>query len=82
MKKSELAEIFLNCDIERDVEKIREDDECTYMEAIVSYCENKDIKPEYITPVLPETLKEKFKAECIDRRLIKGRKTETLDDFL
>lgn len=82
MKKSELAEIFLNCDIERDIEQIREEDECTYMEAIVTYCEKMDVQPEDITPVLPETVKEKFKAECIDRKLVKGRKSNSLTEYL
>lgn len=82
MNKEEIAKLFVKCDIENDIEKIKEANGCSYMEAIILYCEEKDISPEDINCVLPDVIRERFKVECLDLKLVKGTKQNSLDEYL
>lgn len=50
----------------------------SYIDAVVDYCEKKDIEIESIKKLLSPSLKEKIKAEAEDLNLITGNKTSKL----
>ena len=82
MKIRELNKMFVDCNIAEDIENIVKLEESTYLEAIIVYCEEKDVAPEDISIILPVYIKEKLELECLDRKLVKGEKPISLDDCM
>lgn len=55
------------------IEDIVKKKRCTYMDAVLSYCEDNDIDPSTTKPMISKALKEKIKSEAVDLRLLKEK---------
>ena len=60
--------------IEEFVKKKR----CSYMDAVVLYCNENDIDTGTVNPLISKSLKEKIKIEAIEKRLLKESKSGKL----
>ena len=50
----------------------------TYLECILEVCENNEIDFELVKTLLTKPIKDKMEAEALDRKLIKGKKPNTV----
>ena len=53
------------------VENIVKEKKCSYMDAVILYCEKLEVDPGTVSNLISKTLKEKIKAEAIDLRMVK-----------
>jgi hypothetical protein len=61
-----------------DIENYVIENSCTYIDAIISYCEDNDIELDSISKILSKPLKEKLKVEAEKLNLLKRvSKTKT-----
>lgn len=73
---NELGQIFENKFISQEkfsieIEKIVIEDNCNYIEAIVSYCEKNSIEVESVPKLISKPLKEKVKCEAMELNFLK-----------
>jgi len=54
------------------IEAVRKEKRCSYMDAILEFCKEKDLDPGTIGKLVSKSLKEKIKIEALDLKLIKG----------
>ena len=62
------------------IEKLVIDEKMTYMEAVLHYCEEKQIDPLDIGKLISPVIKSKIEAEAMTRNLLP--KSNSLDSFL
>jgi hypothetical protein len=62
------------------IEKLVIDEKMTYMEAVLHYCEEKQIDPLDIGKLISPVIKSKIEAEAMTRNLLP--KTNSLDSFM
>jgi hypothetical protein len=62
------------------IEKLVIDEKMTYMEAVLHYCEEKQIDPLDIGKLISPVIKSKIEAEAMMRNLLP--KTNSLDSFM
>ena len=62
------------------IEKLVIDEKMTYMEAVLHYCEEKQIDPLDIGKLIAPVIKSKIEAEAMTRNLLP--KTNSLDSFM
>jgi len=55
------------------IEGIVKEKRCSYMDAVLSYCEDNEIDPSTTKPMISKSLKEKIKTEAVDLRLLKEK---------
>jgi hypothetical protein len=55
------------------IEGLVKERRCTYMEAVLLYCEENEIDPSTTKPLISKALKEKIKLEAVDLRLLKEK---------
>jgi len=60
------------------IEGIVKEKKITYMDAVISYCENNDIDPSSIGPLVNKSLKEKIKEEAEKLNLVEKSSTAVL----
>jgi len=60
------------------IEDIVKKKKITYMDAIISYCEDNDIDPSSIGPLVNKSLKEKVKIEAENLNLVEKSSTAVL----
>ena len=60
------------------VEDIVKKKKITYMDAVISYCEDNDIDPSSIGPLVNKSLKEKIKEEAQELNLVEKSSTAVL----
>ena len=60
------------------IEDIVKKKKITYMDAIISYCEEHDIDPSSIGPLVNKSLKEKIKIEAENLNLVEKSSTAVL----
>ena len=60
--------------IEDLVKKLR----VSYIDAVLQYCQDNDIDPSTVNPMINKNLKDKIKTEAINLRLVKDAKRGTL----
>jgi len=60
------------------IEEIVKEKRCSYMDAIIWYCEQNDLDVGTVNSLVSKTLKEKIKIEAIDLRLLKETKSGKL----
>ena len=64
-------EVIMNSkEFSLEIEKIVKEKKISYMEAVLWYCEQNDIDPGTVSPLVSKSLKEKIKVEAVDLRLI------------
>ena len=56
-----------------NIEGLVKERRCTYMEAVLLYCEENEIDPSTTKPMISKALKEKIKLEAVDLRLLKEK---------
>ena len=62
------------------IEKLVVDEKMTYMEAVLHYCEEKQIDPLDIGKLISPVIKSKIEAEAMTRNLLP--KSNSLDSFM
>ena len=62
------------------IEKLVVDEKMTYMEAVLHYCEEKQIDPLDIGKLIAPVIKSKIEAEAMTRNLLP--KSNSLDSFM
>lgn len=60
------------------IEDIVKKKKITYMDAVISYCEENDIDPSSIGPLVNKSLKEKIKIEAENLNLVERSSTAVL----
>jgi hypothetical protein len=60
------------------IETIVKEKRISYMDAVVWYCETNEIDLNTINPMINKSLKEKIKAEAMDKKMLKEKKGGTL----
>ena len=53
------------------IENMVKEKKCTYMEAVLLYCEELEIDPATAKPLISKSLKEKIKLEATNKRMLK-----------
>ena len=54
------------------IESLSKQKRCSYMDAILDFCKEKELDPGTVGSLISKSLKEKIKAEAIDLKLLKG----------
>ena len=54
------------------IESLSKQKRCSYMDAILYFCKEKELDPGTVGSLISKSLKEKIKAEAIDLKLLKG----------
>jgi len=60
------------------IEEIVKQKRCSYMDAVVLFCDENEIDTSTIKPLISKSLKEKIKIEAIDLKLIKEKSSGKL----
>jgi hypothetical protein len=60
------------------IEDIVKEKKCSYLDAVVLFCDENEIDPSTTKPLISKSLKEKIKIEAIDKKLIKETKSGKL----
>ena len=60
------------------IEEIVKEKRCSYLDAVVLFCDENEIDPSTTKPLISKSLKEKIKMEAIDKKLIKETKSGKL----
>jgi hypothetical protein len=60
------------------IEEFVKQKRCSYMDAVVLYCNENDIDTGTVNPLISKSLKEKIKIEAIEKRLLKESKSGKL----
>ena len=60
------------------IEEFVKQKRCSYMDAVVLYCNENDIDTGSVNPLISKSLKEKIKIEAIEKRLLKESKSGKL----
>ena len=60
------------------IEKMVKEKKCSYMDAIILYCDTLEIDPSTAKPLISKSLKEKLKLEATNLRLLKYPKCGVL----
>lgn len=81
-EKIELKKQFIGEDIEQDITTIVLTKDYTYLEAILEYCEEKNIDVRDMHTILPKSIKDHLELECIKNGLVKGKVPIPIDDNL
>jgi len=55
------------------IEALRKDKRCSYMDAVVLYCEENEIDPSTVGSMINKSLKEKIKIEAQELNLLKDK---------
>ena len=60
------------------IEEIVKQKRCSYMDAVVLFCDENEIDTSTIKPLISKSLKEKIKLEAIDLKLLKEKSSGKL----
>jgi len=60
------------------IEEIVNQKRCSYMDAVVLFCDENEIDTSTIKPLISKSLKEKIKLEAIDLKLLKEKSSGKL----
>lgn len=60
------------------IEEFVKQKKCSYLDAVVLYCDENDIDTATVNPLVSKSLKEKIKIEAIEKRLLKESKSGKL----
>jgi hypothetical protein len=60
------------------IEEIVKQKRCSYMDAVVLFCDDNEIDTSTIKPLISKSLKEKIKLEAIDLKLLKEKSSGKL----
>jgi len=60
------------------IEEIVKQKRCSYMDAVVLFCDDNEIDTSTVRPLISKSLKEKIKLEAIDLKLLKEKSSGKL----
>jgi hypothetical protein len=60
------------------IEEFVKQKKCSYLDAVVLYCDENEIDTATVNPLISKSLKEKIKIEAIEKRLLKESKSGKL----
>jgi hypothetical protein len=60
------------------IENLVKEKRCSYMDAVVLYCEENEIDTSTVKPLISKSLKEKIKLEATNKRMLKYPKSGQL----